>query len=327
MRNFILVIFLINACTEKPIDKLEKKSPDTFRIAFGSCNKVGHPQPLWSVISESVPDLWIWLGDIIYADTENMDSMKAMYNRQKNLTEYKTFAQKTPIVGIWDDHDFGKDNGGKDYLRKKESQQLLLDFLDEPQNNPRRKQEGVYTSYVYRFHENSIKVILLDTRYFRDDPGEESDILGETQWAWLENELATDSADVTILESSIQILPRDHWREKWSRFPKSRDRLLKLLKQYHKPGLILISGDRHYGEISKYEEEGLSLYEITSSGLTHHKWSIWFYLGLENNRYRLGEPWVDLNFGLIDIDFKRKNIILYIVDQNGFIRSMMNLPV
>ena len=49
------------------------KFPDDFSkplevIAFGSCNRDELPQPLWPVIAEENPDLWIWAGDNIYAD-------------------------------------------------------------------------------------------------------------------------------------------------------------------------------------------------------------------------------------------------------------------
>ena len=33
------------------------------RIAFGSCNSEQKPQPLWPVIAQDKPSLWIWTGD------------------------------------------------------------------------------------------------------------------------------------------------------------------------------------------------------------------------------------------------------------------------
>ena len=52
-------------------------------------------------------------------------------------------------MGIWDDHDFGINNGGRGYVDKHASQQLFLDFLGEPASSPRREQYGVYTSQVF----------------------------------------------------------------------------------------------------------------------------------------------------------------------------------
>ena len=74
-------------------------------IAFGSCNRVDKDQEMWAAISQNHPDLWIWLGDNIYADTDDMQAMKSMYLQQKYNPEYQTFIRQTPVIGIWDDHD------------------------------------------------------------------------------------------------------------------------------------------------------------------------------------------------------------------------------
>ena len=103
-------------------------------IAFGSCSDQKRPQPLWDDIVAQKPDLWIWLGDNIYGDSENMDTLRAKYARQKSNPVYQQLRQSTPIIGVWDDHDYGVNDGGKEYPKRKESQQLMLDFLDVPVN-------------------------------------------------------------------------------------------------------------------------------------------------------------------------------------------------
>src|SRR6266851_3009956 len=77
------------------------------RIAFGSCNRESLPQPLWSPILETRPDLWIWLGDNIYADTEDMEVMRQKYARQLANEGYRQLRASVPVIGIWDDHDYG----------------------------------------------------------------------------------------------------------------------------------------------------------------------------------------------------------------------------
>lgn len=47
---------------------------------------------------------------------------------------------KTEIVGVWDDHDFGIENGDKHFEHKEEMMELWLDFIGEPKNSPRRTQ-------------------------------------------------------------------------------------------------------------------------------------------------------------------------------------------
>lgn len=111
-------------CTAN-INKQQRKA---WTIAFGSCNRQNLPQPLWDVIANDKPDLWIWLGDNIYGDSNDMAVLKAKYDLQANQESYKRLTAQTPVIGTWDDHDFGRNDAGKTYPFKKESQQLALNF-------------------------------------------------------------------------------------------------------------------------------------------------------------------------------------------------------
>ncbi len=271
------------------------------RIAFGSCNKEDRDQPLWEAIVRSQPELWIWLGDIVYADTEDMEVMRRKYEKQKQRPEYQLLLRSCPVIGVWDDHDYGKGDGGKHYPRKRESQQILLDFLDEPEASPRRGRKGVYAAYTFGPVGKQVKVILLDTRYHRDPPGEKGDVLGPEQWIWLEEELRNSDAQVHLIGSSIQVLAEDHRFEKWADFPRSRERLLQLIGRTRARGVVFLSGDRHIAEISRMDHPALdySLHDLTSSGMTHS------YTRLQNepNRHRLGTFFNQLNFGFAEIDW------------------------
>ncbi|WP_242072621.1 alkaline phosphatase D family protein [Microcoleus sp. FACHB-68] len=301
---------------------IEKPAQPTVvsRIAFGSCNKHDLPQPLWQPIISSKPDLWIWLGDIIYGDTSDMKVMQRKYQAEKANPGYQALLKTTPVIGTWDDHDYGKNNAGKEYKKKAESQQELLDFLDEPADSERRQQAGVYTAYTYGTVGKQVKVILLDTRYHRDTPGKNSDILGEQQWNWLEKELKNSQAQINLIVSSIQVLPEEHKNEKWENFPKSRQRLFDLIAETKSPGVIFISGDRHFAEISKMKTGSIPypLYEITSSGLTHS----WEKLEKEPNKYRQGQFFKYLHFGLMEIDWNSKPVLLklQIRDENNQVK-------
>ncbi|HEY9296614.1 MAG TPA: alkaline phosphatase D family protein, partial [Phormidium sp.] len=309
---------MLFGCTDTPevsktpqqTQPIEKPAQPTVvsRIAFGSCNKHDLPQPLWQPIISSKPDLWIWLGDIVYGDTSDMKVMQRKYQAEKSNPGYQALLKTTPVIGTWDDHDYGKNNAGKEYKKKAESQQKLLDFLDEPADSPRRQQAGVYTAYTYGTAGKQVKVILLDTRYHRDAPGKNSDILGEQQWNWLEKELKNSQAQINLIVSSIQILPEEHKNEKWENFPKSRQRLFDLIAETKLSGVIFLSGDRHFAEISKMKTGSIPypLYEITSSGLTHS----WEKLEKEPNKYRQGQFFKYLHFGLMEIDWNSKPVLL-----------------
>ena len=279
-------------------------------ITFGSCNKLQMPQTMWPGIASNNPDLWIWLGDIIYADTTDLKALAAHYRRLKTNPEYKKLRAKTQIVGVYDDHDYGVNDGCKDYPNKKGAKKCLMDFLDVPLNSPVRKREGAYQSYTFGKGGQRIRVIVMDTRYFRDTlapdpskkkrylPNTEGDMLGEVQWKWLEHELKTSPANLNILCSSVQVLADEHGYEKWGNFPNARKRLLSLIASTKPKNLLILSGDRHMAEISKMELQGLPypLYDFTSSGLTHIRSGL-----TETNHLRVGDMILKKNFGMLKI--------------------------
>ncbi len=296
----------------------QEESPANFAplqsISFGSCNNQAKPQPMWQFVRQNNPQLWIWLGDNIYADTKDMKLMRFKYVRQKGNREYQKLLNDCKIIGTWDDHDYGVNDGGSEYPKRAESQQLMLDFLDVPADSPARKRPGVYQTYTYGEGAQKVKVILLDTRYFRDSlkilgkgmdkrclPNIKGDILGEAQWKWLEAELTNSDAAMHLICSSIQVIPEQHRFEKWANFPEARGRLFNLLLQTQPKRVVFLSGDRHIAEISRFDLEGLEspLYEITSSGITH----TWREKREEENRYRLGELIIRRNFGVMQINW------------------------
>jgi alkaline phosphatase D len=278
-----------------------------FLLTFGSCNKPALPQPLWPWVRAQNPDAWMWLGDNVYADTENIEITRSLYRQQKERPDYAALVAQTRVIGIWDDHDFGKNDAGKEYPKRVESQGALLDFLGEPADSPRRRRKGTYESYVFGSGDERVKVILLDGRYHREKPGPHADTLGEEQWAWFEKELRSSRAALNVVASGYQILPEQHPNEKWANFPRARARLFELLKKTGTPGVVLVSGDRHFAELSRVDESviGYPLHELTSSGLTHS------YLNAdEPNCHRVGKLYPKLNFGAVRVDWNRRVVSL-----------------
>jgi len=285
-------------------------------IAFGSCNEHGSEQEIWDHVIAEEPDLWVWLGDNIYADTTNMDRMAAKYEVQLANPRYRRLLAACPVIGTWDDHDYGANDAGNTYEKREESQQLFLDFFDVPDDSDRRTRKGVYSVHDYDFGV-PVRIILLDTRYHRDPIGSNGTVLGETQWAWLREQLASSTAELNIIGSSIQVIPVDHPYEKWANFPGERKRLFGLIGETGAKNVVFFSGDRHLAEISRMESDAVpyALYDITSSGMTH------YYRGYsgEPNRYRVGEVWAGLNFGVLRIRHGggRREVAVEIRDKDG----------
>ncbi|REJ88140.1 MAG: alkaline phosphatase family protein [Planctomycetota bacterium] len=290
------------------------------RIAFGSCAKQDEPQPIWDAVVATEPDVFLFIGDNIYGDSEDMQVLKQKWNLLGAQPGYQKLKETCPILATWDDHDYGANDAGLEYPKKHESQQIFLDFFDEPAESPRRKTEGVYDAEHFGPEGERVQIILLDTRYFRSpltrrdwrpEPGEgdkgpydrniepAATILGEQQWAWLEEKLR-EPAEVRIIASSIQVIPDGHHWEKWGNFPLERQRLFELIRRTEADGVIFISGDRHSAEISAFDPGvGYELIDVTSSSLNRP--SEWH---TEPNPHRRGTKYTGENFGLITIDWR-----------------------
>jgi alkaline phosphatase D len=304
------------------------------KMAFGSCNRQDAPQPLWKPILADHPDLWVWMGDNIYGDSRNMDTLSAKYARQNANPDYQVLKASTPLIGIWDDHDYGINDGGKNYAQKKASRDLMFDFLNVPLDAPERKREGGYSAHTYGAGEHQVKVILLDGRYFRDTLSRVNrvyqinatgQILGDAQWKWLENELKTSTARVNFIVSGIQFLPTEHAYEKWANFPQEREKLLNLIASSGVQNPILLSGDRHIAEIMKLVDSRFpnGLYEVTASGLTH----TWSGIAEEKNSLRVSNLIAQLNYGLATFDWAKGEVLVEIKGENGHIHAQQTIPL
>ncbi len=320
---FIAVFFFsLNAACE---------GEDVFRIAAGSCANQNRNQVIWQPILDSQPDLFLFLGDNVYADTEDRAEMRAAYDKLNNVSAFAALRRAIPVYGIWDDHDYGENDAGREFPARVMAEEEFHRFFQTPVDDPSRQRPGIYREIRRALPGGKrLQILLLDTRYFRSpltglperarhgkygiSEGPDATILGEAQWAWLEEKLQK-KADLRILASSIQVIPEDHQWEGWSRFPAERERLLGLLDTFSSDTLtVILSGDRHMGEISEITRpSGRKIVELTTSGLTNAGGG----RKDEPNRWRVAERFDSRNFGLIEWDVAGEKLALQLRDVEG----------
>jgi alkaline phosphatase D len=292
------------------------------RIAFGSCANEARPQPIWDAVVTAKPDLFLFVGDNIYADTEDMEVMREKYGKLAAKPGYAKLLETCPVLATWDDHDYGENDGGFWYPKRLESAKIMLDFFKVPEDSPRRKREGIHGSYIFGPEGKRVQVILLDTRSFKsrqtkdersaaekkelnlvgwyvpnNDPN--TTILGEAQWEWLREQL-TQPADWRLIVSSIQVVADEKGMESWGCFPHERQRLYQTIEETRAEGVVILSGDVHFSEISRTGNGPYPLYDFTSSGLTnsHAGWAA------SVNNFRVSNvAYAEPTFGLLQFDW------------------------
>jgi alkaline phosphatase D len=301
------------------------------KIAFGSCSRENKDQPILNTVVSKNPDVFIYLGDNVYYDTKKADEMRDVYRQLSCKPEFSNLISSVYTLAVWDDHDFGVNDGGEDYCCKEKSKEIFLDFWNEPDISDRRNHSGIYHSVYFGDSAHLVQVILLDCRTFRTcqktsggayipDLSAGASILGSEQWNWLENELRKP-ARLRIICSSTQFATEYNGMESWSNYPYEQDKMLNLLKNTGAEHSIFLSGDVHYADISRrYYNALYPIYDFTSSGLTQ--------IDPESARniYRLGPAVMEVNAGMLLIDWQQEILNLEVINLAGNVMLQHSIP-
>ena len=160
-KNLVTVSILVVFCGAQSLSSLVTVQ----RIAFGSCNDPAH-QGVWRQIQLAEPDKLILLGDTIYADrvmyadrskffeVVTPSHISDQYTLLKEDIEWKSLLKQLNgfenIMATFDDHDYGTNNGHKNFPHRNTSQSLFWDFINVPKESSVRLQSGVYSSKTIR---------------------------------------------------------------------------------------------------------------------------------------------------------------------------------
>ena len=332
LRCAVLVLALLGAgcagTAEQSLSLSRSQTPALTRIAFGSCADQNRPQPIWGSVLAYQPQAFLFLGDNVYGDVSSsaMTELKAAYEKARSIPGISKLRAQTRVLATWDDHDYGLNDGGAGFPFRTQAKALFLDHWQVPADDERRTRPGIYFSRLEGPPGRRVQIIMLDTRSFRSDlvstgkrrpkyapdPDPRKTLLCAEQWEWLRSELGKP-ADIRLLVSSIQVLADGHGWERWGNLPAERQRLFALLRDTRATGVVLLSGDRHFGAIyARKSAVSYPLYEITSSSL-NRPWRDADEKGPHQTVAALGTE----NFGTIDIDWTNRTVLLALRDIAG----------
>jgi alkaline phosphatase D len=317
------------------------------RVAFGSCGKEDKPQPIWDAVLAARPQAFVFLGDNIYGDTRDPAVLAAKYARLGAIEGFARLRAQVPLFATWDDHDYGENDAGAEYPMKEASRAAFLRFWGEPADSPRARRDGIYDARVFGPPGKRVQLILLDLRWNRTpitvdprwgtyeayerwarrearrapdapmpgpyarNPDPAASMLGEAQWAWLEAQLR-EPAEVRLIGSSLQVLADFPGWEAWINYPRDQARLFDAIRRSGARGVVFLSGDTHYGELTVLDANvPYPMHDLTSSGLTE-EWHV-----AVPNALRVGAAHRVANFGLVEVDWDARRIALSLRDVDG----------
>lgn len=260
-----------------------RREPPSFTLALGSCayvndepfDRPGDPYGggygIFRSIHRDRPDVMLWLGDNTYlreADWHSRTGVQYRYTHTRSLPELQPLLGSTHHYAIWDDHDYGPNNSDRSWWNRRTTLETFRLFWGNPaygvDGNP-----GITSTFQWA----DVQVFLLDDRYHRAPNGRSTGtrtMLGEEQIRWLVDALESSDATYKLVALGGQFLnPLTRFETFANYFPSERQRMLERLRQEDIPGVVFLSGDRHFTELTRLDRSGTyPLYDLTVSPLT-----------------------------------------------------------
>ena len=244
-----------------------------FRVAFGSCCRIQYDpqQRIWDTVRALEPDMFIWLGDNIYADSDQTDALTDLYGRGRVVPGLEPLLRSVPQLATWDDHDFGYNDSDGLSPYKADSLRVFKRFWANPEYGE-KDNPGVY----FKQHYGGVDFFVLDGRYHRD-PTERPDnagktMLGARQKAWLKRELkgSTTPFKVLAIGGGWSSAENEKGGDSWAVYMTERNEIFDFIRDEGIGGVVCISGDSHMGELNcipRSEQGGYDIYDFCSSPL------------------------------------------------------------
>ncbi|MEI2721716.1 MAG: alkaline phosphatase D family protein [Gemmatimonadales bacterium] len=317
-----------------------RTDPPTVRIAVASCfyvNEAEFDRPgtpygadydILGAVTRSRPDLMLWMGDNAYLREGDFDSRTGVFHRythSRSLPELQPLLAATSHYATWDDHDFGPNDSDRSYGGRFLTRAAFELFWANP---PLGADGGGGVTSTFGW--SDVDVFQMDNRWYRDGQGRltgDRNYLGRNQIEWLLNALKASRATFKLVVIGGQTVNNSVTFENYATYGAERTFLLDRLQQEKIPGVIFLSGDKHWTELSRMERGGsYPLYDLTVSPLTAGPSTGW---KSEQNAFRVEGTLVsDRNFGLLEVTgpLKERVLTITIQDRTGAVRWKRAIP-
>lgn len=290
--------------TTKDLWQWRKPAPD-FSFLTGSCayfnqpvyDRPGKPyggdSSIFETMAKERSAFMLWLGDTWYTREVDYNSdwglwYRAQHDRAQPILQ--EFLRSMPQFAMWDDHDYGPNDIGKNYILKGTSRDVFKKYFCNPSYG--EEGQGIYTMISW----GDADIFITDDRWWRsaDDmkdtinghPNPEKRMLGAQQMEWLKNSLLYSQATFKIIAVGSQVLNPVSPFDAWWNFPAEYDEMMNFLKANKINGVLFLTGDRHHSEVIKVARPGTyPLYDVTVSPLTSGTHT--FGGAEKNNPYRV----------------------------------------
>jgi alkaline phosphatase D len=221
-------------------------------------NFPGHPAPVYSQVMKENPAFVLQIGDFDHRNPKTLEAMREMHREVRgglvttaSGNDFSNYiGSRFPLFHIWDDHDYGKNNGDKKFYAKALALRAFKEYYPTPDlANPNA---GIWHKFSY----GQADFFMIDVRSQRDpnsDPdGQDKSLLdgdriSSGQKEWLKEGLLNSPALWKFIISGVAFNPTCKPLDSWGAFNTERNEILDLIRENSIQGVIVISGDLHSG--------------------------------------------------------------------------------
>lgn len=228
---------------------------------------------MWTSYLNKFVDINFFIGDNVYADFNGTNYVKETSVDQLWSRYLETFDKLyiyhssglKPTMALWDDHDYGVNDGGASYKNKENALKLFNIFFPRYEVDGFEKTNFGAGSYLSAYGQS---FLFLDGRFYREVGESSGSQLGKDQFDFVVKKLKKSKQPLWLVKGD-QFFGGYHPFESYERqHPKEFKNLIQSVEKAKAPVLFL-SGDRHLTEIMQIREPefNFNTYEITSSGI------------------------------------------------------------
>lgn len=317
----------------------------------GHCRDVEDGYRIFRAMTRRAPDLFLFVGDTIYADhacgasphlagadymASNLEELYGKHRYNRSDAALQEFFRRTSVYATWDDHEVGNNFGPRHGLMPA-GRRAFQDYfaIEGVPEEPGR----LYRSVRWGKH---VHIFILDTRQYRspntDADGPAKTMLGAAQRRWLLEGVTASDATWKLVVSSVPLgmFTGGAYSDSWSNanvfgypragkgFVHERDLLLDTLRTRGVGNVVFVSGDVHHAEVLRHEPApGFVVHELIAGPLAARRGYPRFIDRSLGSRSLGSLGWAH-NFGEIVADGTALRV--NIVDSAGTVRVALSVP-
>jgi alkaline phosphatase D len=241
------------------------------RVSILSCalDFAPNKEKRWQSVFRAQPDMVFFMGDNVYGDIgvldANPESLWRRYVETRRRVPFYRARRLIPVLAVWDDHDYGKNNSNYQYAEKNASLDVFETFF--AQDRGLSRSAGVsFTTELFGH-----QMVFLDNRFERDRPvAGRRTFLGGEQSDWLYKIMQSARRPLMLIQGCQVFGGYSNKRQSFEGrdYPEDFEVFRKAAQGLRQP-MLLASGDVHITEIMKIEKSmfGFETRELTASSM------------------------------------------------------------